>query len=55
MAGLAVVHRLAVVARVPVLAVLAVASGRVVATLLTHASAPPARLLEHLHAEAALV
>jgi len=49
-----VVLRLAVVAGVSVLAVLAVASGRVVATLLAHSSAPPARLLEHLHAEAAL-
>lgn len=49
------VQRLAVVAGVSVLAVLAVASGRVVATLLTHASASPARLLKHLHAEATLV
>ena len=49
------VQWLAMVAGVSVLAVLAVASGRVVATLLTHASATPARLLEHLHAEAALV
>lgn len=46
---------LAVVAGVSALAVLAVASGRVVAALLTHASAAPARLLKHLHAEAALV
>ncbi len=49
------VQRLAVVTGVSVLAVLAVASSRVVATLLTHASTTPARLLKHLHAEAAFV
>lgn len=38
-----------------VLAVLAVASGRVVATLLAHTATLPARLLKHLHAEATLV
>lgn len=55
MADLAVVQRLAVVARVSVLAVLAVAPGRVVSTLLTNPSTLPPRLLEHLHTEAALV
>lgn len=55
LAGFAVAERLAVVAGVSVLAVLAVASGRVVATLLAHASTAPARLLKHLHAEAAFV
>ena len=49
------VQRLAVVTGVSILAVLAVASGSVVATLLTHTSAAPSRLLKHLHAEAALV
>lgn len=55
LAGLAVLQWLAVVTGVSVLAVLAVASGGVVATLLTDASTASARLLEHLHAEAAFV
>lgn len=49
------VEWLAVVAGESILAVLAVAPGCVVATLLANAAAPPARLLEHLHAEATLV
>lgn len=48
-------ERLAVVAGVSVLAVLAVTSGRVVAALQTNAPAVAARLLKHLHAEPALV
>lgn len=48
-------ERLGVVAGVAVLAVLAVASRRVVATLLANTSALPARLQEHLHAETAFV
>lgn len=48
-------ERLAVVAGVSILAVLAVASGRVVAALQANAPAVAARLLEHLHAESALV
>lgn len=55
LAGFAVAEWLFVVAGVSILAVLAVASGRVVATLLAHASTAPARLLKHLHAEAAFV
>lgn len=49
------VQRLAVVAGVSVLAVLAVPSGRVVAALQTDAPTVAARLLKHLHAESALV
>lgn len=48
-------ERLAVVAGVSVLTVLAVASGHVVAALQTNAPAVAARLLKHLHAESALV
>lgn len=49
------VQRFAVVAGVSILTVLAVTSGRVVSALLTHSSTASARLLEDLHAEAALV
>lgn len=49
------VEWLAVVTGESILAVLAVAPGRVVATLLAHTAAPPTRLLEHLHAEATFV
>lgn len=54
MAGFAVLERLAVVAGVSVLTVLAVAAGHVVAALQTDAPAVAARLLKHLHAEPAL-
>lgn len=55
LAGFAVLQRLAVVPGVSVLAVLAVASGCVVAALETDAPTVAARLLKHLHAESALV